>query len=72
MCGLLDHFDLVGQKSRLKSNSKLRECQLNLFEWLRIYVCLLRDNSIVMSFLRKQESKNPLHYGFPLSWEWHA
>lgn len=33
MCGLIVHFDLVGQKSHQKSNSKLEECQLNLLGW---------------------------------------
>ncbi len=30
---LIVHFDLIGQKSHQKTNSKLEECQLNLFEW---------------------------------------
>jgi len=31
---LIVHFDLIGQKSHQKTNSKLEEYQLNLFEWL--------------------------------------
>lgn len=33
VCGLIDHFDLIWQKSHQKTNSKLIECQLELFEW---------------------------------------
>ena len=57
MCGLNDHFDLIGQKSHKKTKSKKLLCQMNLFEWL-----VFTTNEMIKLECHSRENGNPQYF----------